>query len=312
MMKSLNLLPHLTGLLAAGFFAVTGAAVIGQEAASKEKPPKSSSSASGAGKEKTAASVYRVSESRANREGGDPSGSTSVTVRFEPPFENAVLVRVELTAAKDSLGNDLIDPKKATKEAVGQMRTGASERYESRVSLRLAARAATSIAELAGTAVFHDPASAKKPVTIENFKKNAGEYIPNDALKEAGISIAYLDEATFDEKGSKLIAEKVLGKYGGGKSMDEATARATAAPMKIMFQAEGSLMFVIDDPKKQLVKVEGLNDKGAESGSGMESIEGLWVLFGRNEKGISKIRLHLKSDGAEVSRKFLLKEIPLP
>lgn len=279
-------------------FAVPGD-VSCQEAASDEKASAESK-----------ASVSRIHESRSRRTGRDPSGTSLVTLKFEAPVEKAELVQVKLSEAEDSLGNNLIDPDASTTEAAG--RTSAlSEKHEITMRLRLPAREARTIAKLTGTVVFQDPDAAKDPVTLD-FSKSPGEYIPNKKLKKAGISVAHIDQATFDEKGWKLVSDRVLGKTGR-KNISEAEARKAAIPVKMIFQATGGLMFVIDDPEKQLIKLEGLDTDNEIIGLGVESSNGLWLLASLNDDRKAKsIRLHLRSENAEIARKFTIKDVPLP
>lgn len=293
-------------LLASGFLLFPGGPTLGQDPSPESKSP-----ATAIPEERTSASVAYLSESRSRRADRDPSGSTSVTIRFEAPSEEMELLRVELTKASDSLGNDLINPEKITADTVGRMQVTEEDRTEARVSLEAAAREATSITEISGTVVFHDPSEAKKPVVISDFREYAGEFVPNEALKEAGVSVAFLNAETFDEKGFKLVSKLVLGETA---SENAEIASATVAPMKMMVSMPTTLAFIIDDPNKQIVKVEGLGEEGDEvAGTGIESVKGLWILAVLDQEvTISRLRLHLKSAGAEVARGFTIKDISLP
>jgi len=95
---------------------------------------------------------------------------------------------------------------------------------------------------------------------------------------------------------------------------ETAITAATAAPMKLLVSMPANLAFVIKDPKEQIVKVDGLGTEGDEvAGTGMESINGLWILPSRDpEKPITRLRLLLKSESAEVPRSFVLEDIALP
>ena len=151
-----------------------------------------------------------------------------------------------------------------------------------------------------------------KPIEITDFKKTPGEYLKNPALEKFGISIAYLDEETYDEKGASLILESM----GMDKKTDGAThggSKAAVGILKAMFQLPGVTVLMIKDPDNKFLRIEGAAGDGEAAFHSQSAIEGLWMLHRtRGDAELAVIRIHVKSKQAEFTTEFVIRDVKLP
>ena len=238
------------------------------------------------------------------------TGDVRVKLLFEAPVEGAELLSTEVISATDAKGTNLLNPRRAITEARERLAFQSSPKpgIESDINLKAGPREAESIAEITGIAVFQDPAKAMKPVDISDYKKTPGEFIPNEVLEKAGLSVAYLDEETFDDKGAKILMKSM----GMLDDVPEEMRKSTLGPMKMVFGL-GASLFVVKDPNDIFIKIEGLDADGEKCAMAQSSLRGLWILTpSEKENAIATVRIHLKSAEAEIRRRFSIKDVKLP
>ena len=288
---------QLTGLL----IALSGSSVLALEPGVKGK----------SGGKVLGVSVVRVYETRRYTAKGDAySGDITVEVDINSGIETAQLLAVELTSAKDDKGTDLLNPKRITFEAKGRSFTELQTPPTASLRLEVPAREAKEISEIKGTATFQDNSLAAKPVDLSGFRKSPGEFVKNEVLEKYGISVAFLDEETFDEKGAALILEQ-LGKNLGEPDGD--AKKAMVAPMKAVFQVAKVGMFVVKDPEEKFLKIEGLGADGEVSFFAQSALNGLWMLHPKDrETELKTVRIYINSKEAEFTKEFVLKNVKLP
>lgn len=193
-----NMTPFFRLSLVGLWLALSGASVRAQE----KEPEKKS------GIKEVEVKVVRISETRRYSADRDAySGNITVELDINSGIETAQLLDVEIASAKDDKGTDLLDPKKITFEARAGSFTKKEKAPTANLRLEVPAREAQEISEIKGTATFQDNSLAEKPVDLTDFSKSPGEYLKDERLEKFGISVAYLDEETFDAKGADLIWE---------------------------------------------------------------------------------------------------------
>ncbi len=290
--------------------AITGSVFFVAQA--EEKPAPEAGKSVPAADTPIEATVERIYETRRWSEARPESGGDlSVALRLTPSLPDAQLLRMRVTSASDDQGHDLVDPKRTEFEPDELITPEAEDVIQCTLRLKAGARKATHLTEVTGEAIFQNPASAKAPIEITDFAKSPGEFLENAALEELGVSLAYLDEATFDEKGSKLVLEAMSIRFGKN-TVPPDQFEGAAAPMKMLFQM-GATLLVVRDPDDRVIKIEGLDEKGEPFTASQNMIQGLWQLIPRNkEKVLTAIRVQVASKDAEFSQPFTVKDVPLP
>lgn len=262
----------------------------------------------------SAAKVVSVSEERrVSGDGEKTTGSLRVEVEMNADDNGAEFLNVVLVSAKDDKGNDLLNPKRSTFE-VDRPLFGDSG-PTARLRLELPPRDAKAISEIVGTATFQDKSKAVKPVEIVAFRQTPGEYLKDPALEKFEISIAYLNEATFEEKGAALMLDSM----GMGDELEDAEEaadggmKAAIGMMKAVFELPNVAVFAINDPQEKLLRLEGVAGDGESGFYAQNTLGGLWMLHPKDTKaGLESIRIHIKSDQAEFTQALLLKDVKLP
>ena len=142
----------------------------------------------------------------------------------------------------------------------------------------------------------------------------------NEELAKHKIRVAYIDEATFDEKGWKLLAEFSLpAAFRADKS--DAEAKAMVGHMKALISAGNMLMVLVDDPDKKVIRVEGVDTAAGERHAAHHGTERMYMiqtgaqlakLRKKPPPKLDELHIMIKTSAGEKSATFIVQDIPLP
>lgn len=261
-------------------------------------------------------SMSRISE---DRDVIDAFGHCRLTLTFPLPSEKWIKTRLEIDAAADDSGRDMIDEK--IEELAGDLDLSTDNtRTEFDLSLKQSNRSAKTIKQVKGRLILQNRDAKKNTLVLKNFLATPGEYLGNEALKEHGIRVAYLNEDTFEDKGSSLVMERMKGE---GSLYDSAPGvlEAAVSNFKNVISMSGMKTVLIDAPDDSILRVEAVVSSTGKRSIGNSAVMGMYMFhsgemaakaMGKEPPQYDELHITLKSKGAEKAAEFVIENVTLP
>jgi len=256
------------------------------------------------------AKAVSVEESR--RSGTRP-GQCNVVLEFSGAgLDNQTLVTgLVIDRAVDDTGHDLL---RQSPQVIGRQRLRSGDaRTEWTLPLLPTTRSAEDIRLIEGSVTLQTVTDEDTlDLDLASLMKQHGEYLQSTALADRGVRLAYLDEASFEEKGANLLIERFLkGRQRTEEQRKEMINASLLGPMRIALSRPNFAILLLDAPEDTVLGLALAASPDAKAKPLRPLHSGMFLIQDEHD-GTMRVRLQFKSEAGEQQVPFRVEDIELP